>query len=67
MKEQEPNRQRDLQKQHEELLRSNEGKHNRHSGLTTMSDLRERRSRRRWNKILRDTIKSWNESHKKAA
>lgn len=41
--------------------------HNRHSGITTMGDLKERRSRRRWNRLLRETVESWNNAYNKAA
>ena len=49
-----------IRKQHEEFLRENYDGHNRHSGVTTMQDLGNRRCRRLWNYRMRETVIDWN-------
>ena len=54
-------READIREQHKEFLREvvYDG-HNRHSGVTTMQDLGNRRCRRLWNYRMRETVIDWN-------
>lgn len=53
-------READLREQYKEYMRAGYDGHNRHSGLTTMGDLRTRRSRRSWNSRMRVLVSDWN-------
>ena len=54
-------READIREQHKEFLREvvYDG-HNRHSGITTIQDFRNRRYRRLWNYRMREAVFGWN-------
>lgn len=52
----------DLRKQHEEFLRLGYDGHNRHSGITSMHDLRIRTVRRKWRINLNQAVKIFNKT-----
>lgn len=50
----------DLRQQHKEFLKEGYNGHNRHSGIITIGDLKNRRYRREWNRWMRETVISLN-------
>lgn len=53
-------READMRRQSKEFSREVYDGHNRHSGITTMQDLGNRRGRRIWNGRMRRTVTGWN-------
>ena len=51
-----------LKKQHQEWMRQPWSKHNVNSGITDMHTLSLRRSRRRWNRRLKQEVKYYNDN-----
>lgn len=49
-----------LREQHQEWLKEGYNGHNRHSGFVSMDTLRERRSRRKWNRNMSAAVDRWN-------